>query len=259
MEVAVNSERWAQVIIERTLAVPVVIHDTGRHNSMYDLRVGPEDAPTIAIECVRAIDPDFIKTWKRGPAQGSLTMQVAGNWWVGITKQTMIKVLTPQLELLLRDLEDRGILHVTVDFRLKWQDLQLFMTLDALGITYVQCFEVQGSGNVWFGMPGIGGAVYDQGAEVAEWAGSFLRDPARKDVLFKLGQTDAVERHVFIIVAAFGDAPWAVQSYLSGDGIALPPTMPDLPSPVTGVWIVPNFGHRGVYWRDGMWHRCDLA
>jgi hypothetical protein len=43
-------EEWARRIVEKELNRAVVINDNGSAPGMYDLRVGPADAPEVAIE-----------------------------------------------------------------------------------------------------------------------------------------------------------------------------------------------------------------
>ena len=39
-----------------------VVNDDGSAPGMYDLRVGPANAPQVAIECVGAVDQTFTET-----------------------------------------------------------------------------------------------------------------------------------------------------------------------------------------------------
>ena len=77
-------EEWARRIVEKDLKRAVVVNDDNSAPGMYDLRVGPADAPEIAIECVGAVDAAFTETWNMGPAKGALQLTVRGNWTVEI-------------------------------------------------------------------------------------------------------------------------------------------------------------------------------
>ena len=79
-------------------------------------------------------------------------------------------------------------------------------------------------------MTGHGGAVDTHGGAMAKWVGEFLRDPKQEDVLRKLQQSGAPERHAFVLVSLAG-APWSVESYLTGEFEHLPADAPDLPPP----------------------------
>jgi hypothetical protein len=62
---------------------------------------------------------------------------------------------------------------------------------------------------------------------------------------FKVRHTGAQERWVFVPVTLAG-APWLVESYLTGEFECLPATDPNLPSPVTGIWLASTPGTHGV-------------
>jgi hypothetical protein len=57
---------------------------------------------------------------------------------------------------------------------------------------------------------------------------------------------------VFVPVTLAG-APWSVESYLTGEFECLPPTDPNLPSSVTGVWLASTPGTHGVRWDSTGW------
>lgn len=233
-----------------------MVHDDGRAPSMYDLRVGPADAPEVAIECVGAVDPVFTETWNVGPAKGPLLLDVTGNWHVVIAPEASVKAVKLHVERLIKALEERGIDNLHVDHWLKWGDAALFEEFDSLKITQAYSYQQQGTGKVYLNMTGIGGAVDEQGLSIPKWVGQFLRDPHRKDVLYKLQRSGAPERHVFVIVT-FAGAPWEVESYLSGELEHLPDEAPDLPEPVTGVWLVSGMGRRGLCWQGVVWQHFD--
>lgn len=245
-------EEWARRIVEKQLGRPVSINDDGSARGMYDLRVGQADAPELAIECVGAVDPTFTETWNVGPARGPLALACAGDWTVEIAATARVKTVRERLERLLKELEDRGIHNVNVDFWLKRDAPTLFDELESLGITHALCYRILGTGKVHLSMPGRGGAVDDKGSQVAQWLGDFLRDPARSDVLSKLQRSGAKHRHAFVIVSLYG-VPWPVESYLMGELEYLPIQAPHLPHPVTGAWVISGFGQRGLYWDNSTW------
>lgn len=43
-------EEWARRIVQKALNCTVHLHDDNSQPSMYDLRIGPADAPQVAIE-----------------------------------------------------------------------------------------------------------------------------------------------------------------------------------------------------------------
>lgn len=249
-------EEWTRRIVEKELKRAVKLNDDGSAPGMYDLRIGPLDAPEIAIECVGAVDRTFTETWNIGPARGPLEISIRGDWIITITASARVKIIKQHIEQLLQELEARKTPDVYVDYWLKWRDAKLFNRLESLGITHASCYRLQGTGKVHFGMPGIGGAVDSHGKAVSEWIGSFLRDSARQDVLFKLGRSGAKDCHVFLLVG-FGGAPWPVESYLAGELEQFPIQTPDLPQPVTGVWIVHGLSRKGLRWDGVTWRLFD--
>lgn len=245
-------ERWAQQILERELDCPVVVHDDGSQPSMYDLRIGAAEAPDFAIECVGAVDSVRTETWNVGPGTGPLHLTVEGDWIITIARRTRIRTLRQRIEPILRGLEKRDVLRVGVGHPVKRHDYRLLQELESLGIRHASCFRMPGTGLVHWTMEGTGGFVDTAGSTLPQWIEEFLRDPEREDVLFKLNQTSAQERWVFVPVAS-GGAPWSVESYLTDEFECLPATGPNLPSPVTGIWVASTFGSHGVRWDSAGW------
>ena len=249
-------KKWARRIVEKELKRTVVINDDGRAPSMYDLRIGPAEAPDVAIECVGAVDATFTETWNIGPAKGPLKLSLSGDWGIEIAETARVKVIRQRIETLLHQLEDRAIREARTDHWLESQDHTLFEELTLLGITRIHCNQPQGTGKVNLWMRGTGGAVHREGRALSEWIGKFLSDPARKDVLSKLKRSGAPICHAFVIVN-FKGAPWPVESYLTGDLNSLPTQAPTLPQPAAGVWIVSGWAKKGVLWDGKTWQLFD--
>ena len=249
---AVTVERWAQQIIEKELNCPVVVHDDGSQPSMYDLRIGAVEAPDVAIECVGAVDSVRTETWNVGPGRGHLCLRVKGDWIIGIAPEARIRTIRRQIESILRDLEERDVHRVGVGHLLKRHDDLLLQNLESLDIRHAYCFSMPGRGHVHMTMEGSGGWVDSAGSAIPQWIEEFLCHPEREDVLFKLRHTGAQQRWVFVPVA-LGGAPWSVESYLTGEFECLPATGPNLPSPVTGIWVASTFGTHGVRWDGAGW------
>ena len=245
-------ENFARSIVEKELDRATVINDDGSAPSMYDLRIGPPDQPDVAIECFGAVVSQFTETWNVGPAKGPLNLSLRNNWMVEVSPKAHIKTLKKHLEPILQELETRGLYKLLVDYRLKWQDYTLFEKLSSLDITHAVCYEQPGSGKVELGLPGIGGPVDDSGNAIPNWISALLRVPAYQDVLSKLECSCATERHAFVIVG-FAGAPWEVESYLTGDMNRIPNQIPDLPFPITAVWIVSQSGRKGIRWDGSAW------
>ncbi len=249
-------EEWARRIIQAETGKPVFIHDDGSKNGMYDLRIGPADAPTTAIECVGAVNQLFTETWSVGPARGPFYLQVQGDWYVTVKSGAHIKTIKKELEQLLLELENQEIYGFQEIYQLERYDKKLSSKFEALGIDHAACYNEKGTGKVQFGMPGIGGGVDSQGNSVPGWVGDFLRDAAQQDVLDKLQRSEASDCHVFIPIR-FRGAPWPVESYLAEEFDYLPNQNPDLPSPVTQIWIISTHSKKGIRWNGANWHLFD--
>ena len=219
---------------------------------MHDLRIGAAEAPDVAIECVGAVDAVGTETWNVGPGRGPLHLTVKGDWMITLARDARIRTIRQRIEPILRDLEERNDLRVSVGHLFKRHDYGPLHELESLGIQYASCISMPGTGRVYMTMEGSGGVVDSAGSALPRWIEDFLRDPEREDVLFKLRRTDAQERWVFVPVALSG-APWSVESYLTGEFECLPATEPNLPSPVTGIWVTSTFGKHGVRWDSAGW------
>lgn len=251
-----NSERLAQRTIESELGSPVVLHDDNSAPSMYDLRIGPEEAPAVAIEVVGSVDRVLTQTWNTGPAKGPFSLAVKGDWEITIRTGAMIRDIKKRLAPILREMEKRNLNLVDADFVQSSSEREILWQLRPLGVCGASCFRMPGTGQIHLGMEGTGGAIDSSGNGVPLWIARFLRDPAQADVLFKLRRTAAAEKHVFVLVE-FGGAPWDVQSYLGEAIRQLPSLPPELPDPVTGVWIASTQGRYGVRWTDSEWRVFD--
>ena len=102
-------EEWARRIVEKELRRSVVVNDDGSMPSMYDLRIGPADAPELAVECVRAMDQTRAETSSVSHRKGPLELALRGDWIIVHTPSARIKDVKKRLEPLLQELEDREL------------------------------------------------------------------------------------------------------------------------------------------------------
>jgi hypothetical protein len=244
-------ENWAQQIVQRELCLPVDINDTGKEPGMYDLRIGNPNAPEVAIECIRAVDPIRTETWNVGPGRGAISLNLSSDWIVEVTPSATINLLRARIEALLLSCETHGYTELFVgDWNKRSDYPDLFSQMESLGIESIECIALKGRGKVYFTMTGVGGVVNTEPNQFVKWIGDFLRAPERADVVSKLQKSGAHKCHVFVHVE-MGGVPWEVESYL-GDGIGsvvIPP--PDLPSPVSDVWI--SYRGKGLRWDGSTW------
>lgn len=95
-------------------------------------------------------------------------------------------------------------------------------------------------GSVYFtvdlGADRTGGAVPNDGAPLVSWLEEWVSLPAQADNLAKLAASGADERHLFVFVPAFAEAPFAVADLLLRDDAPIPEAVPSLPPEVTHDW-----------------------
>jgi hypothetical protein len=256
-----GEEMWAQQLIALALGVDVHGHDDNSAQSMYDLRVGPSEAPEIAIEVVGAVDREWTETWNVGPAVRGKRWNVVGDWMITIRPGTRIKTLQRELLPVISALERLGVHSHRAGRRRHAFDAGLDDALESLGVQSLHCLETNGTGTIHMTMPGEGGMVHEDGNLVADWVVEFLKHEDRADVLHKLAlATTAARREVFIAVTLMG-APWSITSYLTGTLEQLPGASPLLPAGVDGVWLAATISFHeslGIRWVGTDWSRFRL-
>jgi len=254
-ELRITFEECARRILQRELGRPVVLHDDGHIPGLYDLRVGDVNAPEIAIECVGAVDSVRTETWNVGPAKGPLSFNLYRDWHVVLRPHAPVKEIKKSLERVLQECERAEITEFTpVDWWLERHHPRIFAALHALQIHSIAGFREAGTGQVYLGMTGAGGAVDPYGSAVPEWIAEFLNADDRSDVLKKLERSGAARRHVFVGVS-FAGVPWPVESYLGTRTEHAPAVPPDLPLCVDAVWIM--YDRRGLNWDGSGWRLFD--
>lgn len=88
---------------------------------------------------------------------------------------------------------------------------------------------------MWLLPPPTGGPVYGDEPGFLEWVRAFLDDEKRADVRAKLERGSYDERHCFIACSESTD--WTVNGHL-GEGTGwIPANPPELPPPITHVWL----------------------
>lgn len=194
---------------------------------MVDLMVGENE---IAIEVTGAMDEEWISRWNAIRRQGAAQFNVEGDWAVEIQAGAKIKQLRRPLEGFLRGEVAGSVLR-------------------DLGITHVWCLREVGSGKVIFTMAPLGGAAHDEAEGLTEWLASFLRSHDLADVRTKLSASGALSKEIFVQVEM--SVPWCAWSYLTGECLVLPREVPELPTPIDGVWL--SAQGRVLAWRDQVW------
>lgn len=250
-------EKTAKELVEKELNLQVIIHDDNSEPSMYDLRIGSVDAPKYAIECVGAVCQKTTETiniaYEKKPVDySSSDIKISGDWNVTIEKTARVKLIKSEIARILMEFENLGITGFTpVDWQLKQSNLELFNTLSRLGVVYLNKLKETGNGDIYLSCKGILGSVDGSGEGLAHWVENFLMEDSQADVIQKLKNSNATERHVFIPIV-FNGAPKNVEYYFIQDEMPIPELTPNLPKPITGVWLLGGDG-KGIKYTNGKW------
>lgn len=241
-------EEWARKLIGATLSKKVVGNDYNSGFRTYDLRIGNPPDVEAAIEVVQAVSGEHQRAWKSGPARGAI--HISGldlGWIVTVTVKADNRRLRRDIGPFLRNLEKAGIPVVERGHASFGREMA------RLGIESAFSDPGGAPGKVYTTLPGAASWISEDGEPLVTWLAAFLNSV--EDVLEKLSEP-ADERHVFIPVH-FGGVPNEVLLYLTdSDDDGLPPRpkrAPDLPAPVTHVWVISTLARHGLRWDGKQW------
>jgi hypothetical protein len=241
-------ERWAAALMSAHLGCPVVQHDDGSKSGMYDLDVHRPDGPVGACEVTAAMHAQDAAFWRATKSGARWTEpDLAGGWIVNVRTSASVRDLRKQLPNRLRRYEAAGDRFPLVE----WDCFSKDDDLAALGVTSATQSNTDFPGSIYV-LPALddrhGGFVPDHSNSLPAWLTHWTAEPAQADNLRKLGQSGALERHLFVIVPAFTVAPHTVTDILISDGPA-PEDPPDLPIEVTDVWAMSTWAIGvGYHW-----------
>lgn len=259
-----SEELWACRSIGAHLGRPVVVHDDGSEPSMYDLRVGPVDAPEIAIEVTTAVDPAWRATWNTGKSSMVNFEGLEYDWLLHVSSSASFNRLRREFLAIEARAVASGRKAVANFGR---NDPDLASRLRALGVEFAIRSDEPGAGEVLIAMDANDGRpsiepIDATGAALVEWASGFVAEPRRADNLSKLRGSGAPDRELFVVVDMAG-APWPGYAYITGHthgSFRLPVVAPDLPDEITALWLVAGAPMRdvpGIRWVDGGWEAFD--
>jgi hypothetical protein len=243
-----EDEEIARRLVEVVLGVPVRQYDTNSGQSVPDLRISYPDGRRGYVEVFG--DPAR-EEWRelssvvRRRSGESSTLALRGckyDWWVYITLETEVKELAVRLPDLLRQLDQAGeLFEQRIDPTLRKRNLA--SPVGAVVIRELRVERIvagppaQGEAAVHLVLPNVSGPADVDSGRLIDWSAQLLRSPATEDVRRKLAETDAEERHAFVI-AGWG-SEWAVLHALSPEaGTVLPDRAPELPPEVTHLWLL---------------------
>ena len=150
-------------------------------------------------------------------------------------------------------LESQNRYCINVDKHLQIQDPTMFDYLSSLSIEHASCYRLPGTGKVHYTLPGQCDVVSERGTLVPQWIYQFLTSKDNEQNLIKLEKSGAGICSMFIWMELYG-APWPIMYYLMGDMKYIPEQPPDLPSPISEVWLVATGGcGKGLRWDGTTW------
>jgi hypothetical protein len=227
---------------------------------MYDLKIIYPDGLIGAVEVTAAADAEQIELWKLVSGRGKrwIESNLVGGWLVRVLPSTRARELHKQLPGLLRELENEDVSVI----RGRRSSADPF-TARAGELWIVEARQGQtahpGSIYVMIDQPleQMGGFLPTTGDPLAAWLGEWLAAPSRQDNVRKLAYSGAPERHAFVLVPGFTQAPFAVTHLLIEPGAPLPTISPALPSGITHVWAMSMWDSGdGFRWSpDSGWER----
>ncbi|MGH9890667.1 MAG: hypothetical protein ACREA0_01515 [bacterium] len=254
-----GEEKWAALCISKALDVEVEVHDDGSAPGMHDLDILYADRAPAAVEVTAAADPQLIELWKLVNEGGRWVVpEIAGGWMVVLDPAARAGLLRAGLPKLLRSLEE-GIREVRAEEW--WHPGPRDEEARALGILHVFQGGTDFPGSVYLtvdpGSERSGGAVPTTGWPLLEWLSAWLTRPDQAHNLAKLAASGAEERHLFLILPAFAEAPFAVADLLMRQDAPLPDADPDLPPEITHAWVASTWTDgAGMRWApDSGWQR----
>lgn len=239
--------------LEEAYGAPVEAHDDGSRDSMFDLKADLPSGNTLAVEVVRLVKGQWMALWNTGPANGPFEVNVKGGWQVGIEDHGRVKDVLACLPEFIKEMESNGTnsFHSRSSFMMR----SLYKQSKSLGIYAVRQASWLESGLVSIQMTGKAFTFNDEGIGVADWLSKYLNSEETKDVRFKLGQSGAGQREVFVWVGFTFMEP-QVEVYLRGPLSNFPEGEVQMPEEITGVWLIGHPTKGGVKF-DGLWHKVE--
>ena len=173
-----------------------------------------------------------------------------GQWVVELVKGANIKRLYKELPAFLSTLTEESMHYLSIEG--SWPRGEPADTARRLGVDYANLIA-QGPDVAVFFMPGTGGTVPTDPDIVADWVTDVLADPDYADTTGKLVVLEADERHVFLMSGSRTSFGTGERLRRLAEG--LPARAPTVPTGITHVWVISQFGDGpgGLWARDESW------
>lgn len=239
-------EEYVRVRLSRTLGVPLEAHDDQSRSSMYDLKILYRDRPAAPVEVTSDVDGQTISTlnslaknfnnglWEAPPLERL--------WLVQVNRNSRLRHLWHHLESNLGALEKTGI-HVfeSDTWMHHCHGENVSATAQKLGNLGVESAHsrpaVDGAPRIALTWIQHWDSWDGSGEDITRWANEFLSSPRCEDNIKKLSAPGATEAHLAVF-AHMSAVAWSVWRGLL-DSSVVPLTRPNLPTPVTHIWIFP--------------------
>jgi hypothetical protein len=253
-------EQWAAACLAQELrGADVRQHDDGSASGMYDLNVYCGGQLVAAVEVTAAADSGAIELWKLVNDAGTrwIEPELDGGWTVSVRSSARAKKLKTELPRLLRRLESVGSREISR----KERDLEVRDLASNLGVARAHQGGTSFPGSIYvtIDLPAdrVGGFVAPTGDALSAWVGEWMTRPDQAHNLDKLRASQALERHVFLILPGFANAPFSVSDLLLRPDAPSPSIPPTLPTGITGVWVMSTWssGHGHRWSRPTGWKR----
>lgn len=243
-----RDEAWAAACLEAALpGVEVRQYDDNSREAMHDLDIVRGETLVGACEVTTAADGQLIGLWNEvnGARERHIEPGLQGGWMLSLKPACRRKKLMAGMRPFLEDLEAREITQAG------WygEHPEVEGAMDALGIDHVfQSASTSYPGSVYFTirLPSDkdGGVVPETGDSLCEWLEAWVADPARSRKVEKLMKSEAPEKHLFVILPSFSEAPFVAFDPLMRNDGPLPTKSLELPDGLTHLWVM-------SMWSDG--------
>lgn len=249
-------EELARLFLASVLGVPVTVHDGRSGHSTYDLEIcypgGRRGAAEVVSTRTKAQAAQLGAIHRAGYTEDR---RLKHTWVARVPPGTLISRVRPVLPEFLAELERAGITDLD---RNRYYGPQMHQRLRSLHISSCLAYSpATGRQPGFYVYPEATGAWVGDGEEIRLFCEEFLRDRAQADVLRKLAESGADERHA-VVIATHSQ----LGLHTAVDLRLTPRQAPDLDKRVDWLWVIASqeLPARGCYWtRQRGWATAVLA
>jgi len=248
-------EQAAARVVARFTGERVVLQDDNKLARTTDLRVECEDGRLAVVEIVIDTDPrhaELVEQVTRRSFAITAKVPLTRTWFATVSAKCSLKTLERELPPLLAQSERDGE-HLFEAFmepdQLKAMTSPLVARLVDLGVLTINSAPLRDGRptKVRITPEGMGGPIHVPWEEFTQGLDNLLRSERLGDVWEKLKLAKADEHHLFLGVSH--SSPWAINWAVDHNQRELPPDSPQLPPPVSHLWLMPiPLSLRSIAW-----------